>query len=161
MKMHIKKLLFGIAALALLATASCTKTVCPGSSNSWTFGSNTFQAVTVTAKESTFDYALVAKDGNTSSPHTIVFFFNGSETPNATTPAAGTYKVVSNATAPGQVSFSVNGSTPSNVYFSTGNDNISATVSIVGDKVRISMPKAWAAGGGPDSVQVSAEITEN
>jgi hypothetical protein len=157
--MRLKKLLFGIAAIALLSIGSCKK---DGGelSNSWTVGSNTFKAATVTANESTFNYSLVAKDGNTPGQHVLGFFFDGSETPNATTPKAGTYKVVSSATGPGQVSFAVDGSSPSDFHYSLGNDNILATVSIIDNKVHISMPNAWASGSG-DSVQVSADIMQD
>ncbi len=159
--MKMKRTLLSIAVLFLLASTACKKKEAGSTSGAWTFGADIYSAETVTNKVSTFDYWMIAKDDNASSPHMLTFFFNTTSTPNAITPTPGTYKVVQTVTNAWQMSFSVNGSSASKIYSSMGNDNISATVSVAGDKVSIHMPKAWATVDGSDSVQVSAEVTKN
>lgn len=147
----MKKILLSAAAFALLATVSCKKSDDSSStpSNSWTVGTNTYTSIST----SLLSNNLIAATGTGTATNGIIINFGG-------TPAAGTYKVVSASPGANQLTFSTTSSTGTS-YSATGNDNVSATVSVSGGKVSVNMPKAWAKTSSTDSTQVSANLTQN
>ena len=148
----MKKLLLGAVALTMLATA-CKKSDDSTPANSWKVGANSYTAATVAGSGTSGFYTLTAVDA---SANGLTFTFNGT-----TAPTAGTYKVSSAIIPPaGQVSFVA--SVSPKAYSPTGNDNISAVVTVNSGKVSVSLPNAWAksSSSATDSVQVSANVTQ-
>jgi hypothetical protein len=156
----MKKLLLGAVALTMLATA-CKKDDENGTpSNTITVDGNNY-ALIATNGFNVSGSTVMASGTSGTNAGTITLDFPGSAAPTA-----GTYKIVSNDSTVGanQVSFAAattNGGT-ANLYESTGAGNVSATVTVNGGKIAISMPDAPAKQsiGGTNTVNVKVNVTQ-
>ena len=151
----MKKLLLSAAALTILF-ASCKKdddNGGGGSSNTFVIGTTSYSAGTV---QTVASQLIGAATGTTGA--SVSFQFNGSALPTT----GGSFKVVDGTPAANEVAVSAAVSNPLKGYVSTGNDNVSATVTVSGGKVSVSLPKVWAVNPmtAGDSVQISANITQ-
>ena len=155
----MKKMIFGAAALVLLAAASCKKSDDNGTpANTWSVGGTSYTSLSTVGQGGGGTYVVTAAQGTGTSTNSIMFSFNGSSLPTA-----GNYTVVANATAANQVSFStIQYSTSTfKTYSSTGSGDVTPTLTINRGKVPTSMPDAWAKASSTDSVKVNANISAN
>ena len=153
--------ILGLSAAALLLSASCKKSKSSsGPANSWKLGS-----VSYTTKYSTASAVakqLIAMDaipsGTNPSVNTCQVTFSALPT------SGGTYKIVTlSAATLATNEVIVYGSTysPGATYVSTGNDGVSATITVSGGKITASIPPVWVKKtGGTDSMQLSGTIIE-
>ena len=158
----MKKILLSAVAFGLIA-ASCKKKEDNngGGGGGTTYGNFTVGTTTYTATTAAGGGSAAALIASTTSGGTggsLTFIFPGSTLPTAN----GTYKVGSILPGPGEVTVSFQWANPIKSYYSTGNDNINATVTVAGGKITVDLPKIWAKSGtgGTDSVQISGKITQ-
>lgn len=148
----MKKVLLSAAALTVLLGA-CKKDDDKGSSENFTVGSTTYPVVGGGVINGP---TLLATSGDLNNLSSFTVMFNGMAAPTA----SGSYKVVAGLPGVNEISLSASVNNNSAAYISTGNDNISAEVTVNAGKVSINLPKAWAVKpGGGDSVQVSANFS--
>lgn len=148
----MKKVLLSAAALTVLLGA-CKKDDNKGSSENFTVGSTTYPVVDGGVINGP---TLLATSGDINSLSSFTVMFSGTAAPTA----SGSYKVVRGLPGANEISVSTAVNMGSASYISTGNDNVSATVTVSGAKVSINLPKTWAVKpGGGDSVQVSANFS--
>jgi hypothetical protein len=146
--MRIKTLYIVVPALLLLL-ASCAKNPAP-TSNYWIFKQATYTADAVSYSNNGGNFIT---GSNLYSNAKINFSFYALPTAN------GTYRVVnSQFPGPNEVQVTVT-DTASHFYYSTGTDNVNATVTMVKGYAGISLPKTWMISA-TDSAQVSARIGE-
>ena len=151
--LNMKKLLFGALALTMLATA-CKKDDDNGPGNTFKVNSTTLTTSSVQSSGST----VTVNGTNGGATGGIIFSF-----PGTATPAAGTYKVVADATGANQVEFiaALGAGTTGTFYSSTGTGTVNAVVTINSGKITITMPDAPAKNiTGTDVVNVSANVTQ-
>lgn len=154
----MKQLLSGITAATLLLSASCKKEDDPAPVNNWKVGTTMYMPDSVY----TMNNLLVATSRRGTVYSTFAVQFYGT-----TIPAAGVYRVVGYPQATDQLSFHANSFDGTTLleHASIGNDNIQATVSMGGGKVRVTIPPANAlrlSSTGPtgDTTVVSADLIQ-
>jgi hypothetical protein len=130
----MKKLLFGIAALGLLATASCKKDDKDnGPSNRIVIAGETLAVSTFQVSGSSVN--ITATSGSTAGG--ILFSFGT----GTATPSDGTYKVVEDAKNANEVSLLVGrGSGTTGTFYDSQDGSVNVTVGHDGSKMTISMP---------------------
>ncbi len=155
----MKKLLFGAAALALLATSSCKKDDkdATGPSNTLTAASETYAVTSFGVNKN-----IVTITGGSGTANAAIFTLNfGTGT---ATPTAGTYNIVSNADAANEVELGIVRYVNSTLTRYEGQDgSTNVTVSMDGTKMRISFPTTTVkplAGMGSDNITVSANAQQ-
>lgn len=152
----MKKLLFGAAALAMLATASCKKDDDKGPSNYIKLAGDTYNVSAFQTSGS-----IISVSGASGSNAAGLTFHFGTGT---SAPSAGTYKVVASAKSATEVDITaartVNGTAAA--YSSTGAGTVNVTLAINGDKTTITLPDAPAKQsiGGSEEINVSANATQ-
>jgi len=158
----MKKLTVLLSATTLLFSASCTKKSTTAAANGWTLGGKTYttkySASSASAKQ------LFAMDatpsGSSPTANSCIISFSALPT------AGGTFKVVGFGVTStiGANELAVNASTysPVSSYVSSGYDNVSATVTVTGGKIKVVLPSIWmrASGSTTDSVQLTGTIVE-
>lgn len=143
-----------VVVLCASSIIACNKsdddsTTTPAAVNkTWKLGATTYTVNNYARANETFQAYDVAGNG-------IHFSFGTYPT------AGGTYNVVSSSATLGanDVSVLAFGSNSGTSYFSTGNDNIKATVKLVSaSTLAITLPDTWVAKPGADSLKVSANL---
>lgn len=152
----MKKILFAVVLFFTLFAMSCKK----GSSGagSWTFAGTSYTASGATF--STTDNSLTATNG-ANNPSSLTFYFPIQPSKNAS------YKVVNYTHVPldsGQVYIRFINDVSSYYYFSTGNDNVYANVTVSSaGKISVSVPSVYLESySSPvsDSAQLTATINQ-
>ena len=150
----MKSLVYSIAVVLCTASVTaCNKSdddsTAPATVNkTWKLGATTYTVNNYARANETFQAYDVAGNG-------IHFSFGTYPT------AGGTYNVVSSSATLGANDMSVLafGSNSGTSYFSTGNDNIKATVTLVSaSRLGITLPDTWVAKPGADSLKASANL---
>lgn len=137
------------AAAMTLLFAACSKDDDNGSSNTWSVGSNSYTATTVT----TNGPQLVANNGT----KIVTATFTGSSLPTS----GGSFAVVGAGMAANEVMVGVTDGTVNGTYVTTGTDNKTATVTVSGGKVKIVATDLRAKNTNGDSTTISLNITQN
>ena len=157
---NMKKILLSAAVLAVVFTG-CKKDDDNGggtATNQWKIAGTTYTAVSNGVNSLLGTLIGAGMNGSTGSSFSIGF--NGLTTPTT----GGTYKIVSadNLDADDEISVSASvGSGTGTAYQSTGNDNMTAAVTVNGGKVSVTVPEIWAKNmDGNDSVKVSGNLTQ-
>lgn len=151
----MKKILLGAAALSVVFATSCKKSDDNNSSpsNSWTVNGTSHSASMVTKTSTTGASTLTAADA---SGNSFIVVFKTYPTANGTYHVSGDIIPQNNT----DVTIGVSGSTGQ--FFSLGNDNVNATITVNSGKVNVSLPDTWVGSvTGTDSVKVNGNITEN
>jgi hypothetical protein len=153
----MKKFLFGFAALALLATASCKKDddTASGPSNRIVVNGETLAVTSVSSTGSIV--AVTAGSSSTTSSGLLMSFGTGTAKPSN-----GTYKVVSNADAADEVDITlIQGGNINNAYDSQDGSNVNVTVGADGGKMTIVLPEiTMKKSGASETIKVSANARE-
>lgn len=136
--MKNNRLIYFFALLLAIAGVSCSKSdnASSSASNRWTINEKVYIATGISLQK-TAPYALTAYDNNTNS--NVYIFFKTIPT------QSGTYKIKDGANNDDElyiVSTVVEG-TESTTYRSTGFDNITATVTVSGETISITVPSVW------------------
>ena len=167
----MKKLLLCIAAVSIVS-ASCNKTTTPATpttpttptpttgipTDGWTLDGVKY---TQAWGAQTGAESLSAGDGAIGSGNSFNFFFKNIPT------AGGTYKVVFYAggavLAADEVGVSAGLETAQKTYVSIGNDNVTATVTMTGGKLKIELPdtKVFNTKAAGDTVILTGTVVEN
>lgn len=152
----MKKILLAVTLICILFTTACKK----GSygAGSWSFAGTNYNASSATF--SSTDNSLTASNG-ANNPSSLSIYFPSSKVP------AGSYRVVNYTSLPldsGQLYIRFINDVSSYYYFSTGNDNVYAkvTVSSAG-KISVTVPAAFLESySSPmsDSAQLTATINQ-
>jgi len=151
----MKKVVLSLSVLAVLGTVSCKKDD-KKKTNSWTFNGTEYG---VASAYNTAGSLVVADMSGTS----CTFDFEGTESPKA-----GSYKVVATTVGVGAkagevVVYATKAGTGGTGYMSTNANTQSATVTVNGSKISVSVPEITLKNmsGGSDEVKFSAsEITQ-
>lgn len=153
----MKQLLLGITAAALVLSASCKKDEDPPVNN-WKVGTTMYLPDSVYVMNNLL--VATSRKGTAFSSFIVQFY-------GTTIPAGGVYKVVGYPQAADQLSFHTNSFDGTNLveHASVGIDQVQATVSTGGGRVRVTIPPARAqriSGMGPtgDTAIVSADLIQ-
>lgn len=153
----MKKILFGFAAMALLATASCKKDddTASGPSNRIVVNGET---LAVSAVGTTGSLVAVTA-GATSSNASAIWFSFGT---GSAKPSKGTYKVVAMADAADEVDVSlIRGGSLTNTFDSEDGSNVNVIVGDDGGKMTITLPEiTLKKTGTTETAKVSANAKE-
>lgn len=152
----MKKILFAATLICILFTTSCKK----GSdgAGSWSFAGTNYSAASATFLST--DHSLTASNG-ANNPSSLSIYFPSQTVIN------GSYKIVNYTSVPldsGQVYIRFINDVSSYYYFSTGNDNVYAKVSVSSaGKVSVTVPAVFLESySSPisDSAQLTATINQ-
>lgn len=155
----MKKFLFGFAALAVLATASCKKDDDSSStpSNTFKIGSESYTVSNFTMLNNTI---LLTNTGGATAASSLTFTF-GSGT---ATPSAGSYKIVSNPDETNEVAIAASTFRNSAIAGYTSQDGTSAMLTLTkdGDKLVLTLPEVDVKQqiGGSEVVKISASAKQ-
>jgi hypothetical protein len=151
----MKKITFASALLVIMILSACRKSsTSPGS---WTIQGTNYTAAS--ASFSSADSSLTAST-NANNPSSLTVYF-----PSATV-KSGSYKIVNYTSLPldsSSVYIRFINDVTSYYYFSTGNDNVSARVTVANGKISVNIPPVFLesyASPIPDSAQVSGTINQ-
>ena len=153
----MKRILFALIVVPLLVASACKKNDNKGtSSNYWSVGNNTYATDSVTVSNNpTGSGSLMRGIYGTPGTNVINLFFGTS------TITTGSYTIVGGVPGANEVEVQALDATALSGCTSTGNDHLSAVVSISAGKVKVVMPGIWAkVVGGTDSVQIAANLTQ-
>ena len=152
----MKKILFALTLISVLFTMSCKKGIY--GAGSWSFAGTNYNVSNTTW--SAADHSLTASNG-ANNPSTLSIYFPSN------TVTSGSYKVVNYTQVPldsGQVYIKFINDIGSYYYFSTGNDNVYAKVSVSSaGKISVNVPALFLESYSspmPDSAQLTATVNQ-
>ena len=158
----MKNFIFALGAMSFLLSASCKKSSSSSATaNGWKLGATSYTTKFSSASAATKQ--LIAMDAIPSGSNPAV---NDCIVTFSALPASGgTFKIVSavSGLALGANEITVAGGTynPGATYLSTGNDGVSATVTVSGGKITVTVPAVWVKkAGGADSLQLSGTLVQ-
>jgi hypothetical protein len=158
----MRKLLLSAAAMTLLFTA-CKKKDDNGTGNGlgkneWKIGSTTYKPLTAQLVSGS-NGVLTGIGMNGTNSGTITFYFNDATFPTT----GGQFKIVDNPNADDEILINVATSDMSantKAYGSTANTNASATVTVEGGKISISVPEITVTNTNSESTTFSGNATQ-